>query len=606
MIRSFAVLVCTLLAAGPASAPAEESAEADSSARPQSPGLFLTEILRPELAERTYDGHRIAAEPEHRRILSPPALHKQLRAYGEYPETVALAVTARSGSPAEIELQLVYNEEVPFVADRRALDGSEGGETVHWTVYKSDQLTGLRFAVRSPEEGVAVTLSDVSFIPLENLSPRQRLHAFTAEPLRPVSVLPGPGGGLEFEIVVPERLSIDLQPRELRAEFHLPDGTVEEQPFSLPFEVEGIDRLFSRAVISRAMPEEPGGKVELHTFHRDVEGEWQPLAESSIHIDETALPAYELPSRSIEDFAAAASGGELILYVAAGEEGLSRAGTAVPVESVWLAAGNGESWVLEEPLLRTRRDTPWLGGGVTAFSTGTAAPYRYGFFTTIGAGGEEGLSLASARNSWRLSPSARNPFWHPPNGAGNPAGSSEEEGEGGQFTPPPTWRGNAFFEHADGMLLAGLEQHTGGAPQVRLLTSPVATRWVDIGTMPLPDLPETSTWLTSYTNAGGMHYLLAGPEVRLYASEDPLRGWEPVAVDFPEELEKGQLLEWDGQLWLFHLRRQSGRGVICWMPVEETEDGGFRAVREFEFEPPALRDEVQPPPPPLRLETLVR
>ncbi len=590
MIRVTGISICALLIA--------------SAAWGQGPGQFLTDVLREDLAVRTDAGHRLTAEPEQRRIVSPPALRMRLREYGVLPETVALSVTAVASAPAEIELQLVYNEETPFRADRRALAGTGGEETVHWTVYKSEQLTGLRFALRSHDEEAGATLTNVDFVPIEDLAPRDHLHAFTGEPLRPLYVLGGNGGEVEFELVVPEVLSLALQPRELRARFVHPDGTEAEEPLALSFDIEGLDRLFSRTRFSHSVGEEAEGTLEATVVLRDEDGGWQILAETSVDLSRPGGPAYELPGRSIEDFAVAASGEELILYAGAGDEGLSRVDAPLPIESVWIVAGNGERWVLEEPMLRTRRDTEWLAGGVTGFSVGRAGPYRYGVFTAIGADGTEALSLASARGSWRLSPSARNPYWRPPNGHGN--GEAEGEEAAPPMIPPPTWRGNAFFSRDEAMFVSGLEQRAGEPARVRVLTSPIFARWVDLGVMPLPGLPADTTWLTGYMVPGGYYYLLAGPELRLYRSEDPLRNWEPVPVEFPAGMEKAQLLQWDGRLWLFMLDRQAGRGIVRWMPVEEMEEGGFRAVTEFEFNPPALRDEVGPPPPPLGVETLVR
>lgn len=562
-----------------------------SSSAAQDPGGFLVDKLRPALAGDAGEGlHLLSAEPEARRVVSPPALQYRLREPGELPGTTTLALTVEASGPAELELQLVYNDETPFLTGRRAIAGGGGEETVRWTVYKADQLTGIRLALRGG--GATAVIHEPAFVPAEDLAPEEWLHAFDGEPFRLVR-LPGESGApLEFEWVVPASLALRLQGELVRAEFRLPNGTVQHQSLDIRTEFEGSEeRPFSRNSILTQPSDGSPGIIEAEIQIRSGE-QWRTLAATEANAGPRDLPTYEIPRRSIEDFAAATREGELVIYAGAGDEGARRREAPLPVESIWLAAGNGERWVLEEPLLRARRDTDWLAGGTAGLAAGAAGGQRYGFFTTIGANGRESLSLASAAaGSLRLTPNPRNPFWAPP----------AEEG-----AAPTTWRANAFFAREDAKLLIGLEQPEGAAPRVRVLTSPLLTRWVDLGRMPLPGLPEEAAWLTSYTDAQGMHHLLAGPPLRLYGSADALRGWEALPIEVPGGPEKAQLLDWDGRTWLFYLRREGGRGVVSWMPVERDAEGGFRAVSGFEFSPPPLRDEVQPPPPPLRLETLVQ
>ncbi len=548
-------------------------------------------VLRPDLARREGKDFTLSPEPETQRILSPGAVmfdvSKPAAAAGA---AAGIEATIETQVPAEVEAVAIYSGSVTFSLPRRSLTGLSKPEIVRWEIPQGDQMTSFTLSLRAPAKSPPARLDSVSVRDLATLSARERLHAHSDQPLTFVNAAePVQNGRIALLLNAPDTLRTLLYNAETAIEVTDGTGATRRESVRLDLPVGGKQPTPSQR-IEIAAPPTPGERISLRLLMKE-RGADVELAACRAELRPFTGPRFEVPSRSIEDFAAIERNGEIGLYALVGDEGLSRgaAGAPLPVDAVWLAIGNGAEWPVNEGVLRSSRTSNWLDGGPTSFSIGGIANSYYAFFTTSGSAGAESLSTALGVNSLRIAPSAKNPVWFP---------ATERDARA------PLWRGNAFFDLSGSKMLVGLQRNPGGETFARVLASPWETRWADLGPLPLPGLHPESTWLTSYTE-GDRYYLLAGPGPQLFCSQDRLRDWKPVPFEAPAGWEKMQLVRWDGSTWLFGIVRCNGRGVITWRPVKPVENS-FEVVETFEFKPTPLRKGRPPIAPPPSLETYVR
>ncbi|MCC6546310.1 hypothetical protein IT570_03990 [Candidatus Sumerlaeota bacterium] len=554
-MKSFLAAIVSLLLCGSALLPAQNS---------------TPRILRAELA--TINGGEVvlAPEPETARIISPGAVLYDADKKFSPDDFGGVEVQVSGSTTAELELIGIYNGTTRFVMARRPAPASDS--MLRWAVPQIDQFTSFTLSLRGegPARIRSAKVADFSGLPLGD-----QLLAATSEPLSIASTSnEREPRNLEILVTVPSALRSTLFSKSIQVRLE-GNGLAESKSITIPPPTSDNKEQNERVSFTLAQGYRGTATMTL-------------LVENSIvfsrEVDLTPLPTplYEVKSHSIEDFGVVERNGELAVYSLVGAEGLSRgpSGAALPVETVMLAVGNGLEWPVNERLLRTSRNTPWLDAGATAFGAGRIIPNTYGYFTTIGSDGTESLGATLGINSLRLATSAKNPVWFPTTTRGAAA---------------PLWRGNAFFDLNGSKMIVGLQKPPGGKAFARALASPLETRWVDFGALPLPGLDESNSWLSSFTD-GGKFFLIAGPHVQLFSSDSLLRDWKPGTLRVPEGWEKLQAIRWDNQLWLFGIVRRNGRGVVSWMPLRVVE-GGFEAVEDFTFSPTPLRKAATSPAP---------
>ena len=527
-------------------------------------------ILREDLAGRDGSAIVLSPEPETARIISPAAVVYDVGEKFSEDTRGGVVVRASGAAAAELELVGIYKGPTSFVLPRREMPKEEG--VVRWTLPNLDQLTSFTLALRGTN---ATRIMDARVEDFSSLSLREQLLAATDQPLSVVSATNrGADGRLAVLLNVPDELRSALSTKFVQIKL---DGNNLAMSASPTFAPPASGSRNRGEEVFFQLADNATGTAKISLL---IDGEVVYTRE--VDLTPFTEPSYEVPSRSIEDFAAVERNGELALYALVGDAGLSRgaSGAALPVDEVMLAVGNGAEWPVNERLLRTSRSTSWLNSGATAFGAGRIPPNSYGYFTVIGSDGTEALGATLGINSLRLSTSAKNPVWHP----------TKERG-----ADAPLWRGNAFFDLNGSKMIVGLQKPPGGKTFARALASPIETRWVDFGALPLPGLNDANVWLTSFTD-GGKFGLIAGPHVQLFTSESTLRDWKETSLRAPETWEKMQALRWDDRLWLFGITRRNGRGVITWRPLQEV-GGAYETVNDFKFVPPALKKMATQPAP---------
>ena len=549
------------------------------------------EVLRPALASWNGDVLTLHPEPNRQRILAAPAALWNIPAADQKADR-ALELTVTTSAPAELELSTVYGNKAVFVDPRRSVERGTAA-TVIWELPKSDAATSITLAARSTDSSATLTVSGMRLRPLDELDLATRLRAYNEHPLRPLSAAaPVKGGALMVEFEFPESLRSTLSKSQLFLEIES-GGTSAREPISVALQPRKDRNAIIPDLFAGKLPAGASATLKARVILHSGTGEEQ-LAEVTIDAGGPTLPFFEVPLRSIEDFAALERNGEVVIYACAGDAGAKRgsANALLPVDTVWVAAGNGAEWVFTDPVLRTRRDGDWMAGGPTAISALLSEGVIHSLFTTVSATGGETLSYAGATGSVRLTPVAKNPIWTP---------------EAASAETAPLLRGKALFELNGSRVFLELLVHPDGAPEVRTLVGNMKTRWNDLGSLPLRELPRETTSLTGYQDPGGAYYVLAGPTAKLYRATNPMRDWTPEPFVAPK-WESMQFVHWNDGLWLFGIQRYNGRGVVVWAPVDRAQDS-FRVREKFQFNPvPMAKPSTPPPPPPTpaRAETYVR
>lgn len=532
----------------------------------------------------------LAPEPDSRRILASPTLLWNIPASARKADR-ALEVTFISSAPAELELATVYGKSTFVNTRRTVIPGMSAGAI--WEIPQSDTATSVTLAVRCRDTSATVTIQSMRLLPLDELSLALRLAAFTQYPLRPMSAaVPVNGDVLMVEFEFPESLRSTLSKSSLSIETSS-GGKSNSEPISVALEARKDRGAVVPDLFAVKVPPGSTGNLDVRLVFHGEKGVEQ-LATTTIELKRPTLPFFEVPLRSIEDFTAFERNGELVIYACTADAGQQQGSAGIPLaaDSVWVTAGNGADWVFIDPMLRTLRDGDWMAGGPTAISAVAVGGAVHALFTTVSAEGRETLSYAGATGSARLTPVAKNPIWAP---------------AAADVHSAPLLRGKALFELNGSRVVLELLLRRGAEPEVRTLVANMKTRWNDLGSIPLPELPRDTAWLTGYQESGGNYYLLAGPTTKLYRAANPMRDWKAIPFAAPH-WEGMQLVRWNGTDWLFGIQRFNGRGVVVWAPADREGDG-FRVREKFQFNPvPPAKSNLPPPPPPppARAETDVR
>lgn len=482
------------------------------------------------------------------RIVAPPAFVHHVTEPLAASAEGGVAVTIRAEAAGEIELQGIYGKS-PFLYDRRSFD--KGTHTVRWVLAQMDSLSSVTLALRSTD-GTPAMLESIEFADFARLPEADRMRALADQPLqlraagRPVA-----NGRIAFVAAVPDALIGEMRSETLVVEFAA-GGRIEshEVPVrpALVTEVSGNNKI----AFECPAPSLAGNVIAIRLLRRNSGRDIELARLDSVDLVPVPDPYFEVELRSIEDISVTERNGEMALYSVVSREGQTVGRSEAPLfgDLVWLSVFSGNEFVVNERLLRSRRDIDWLAGGPTAINVGREEQHTFGFFTLVTSSGGEGFSFSSAINSLRLSPSSQNPIYTPA-----PVGDV-----------PSLWRGNVFFSLPNGMLIAGLEMPGGRDPRVRLMTSNSQTRWIDLGIMPLEGLPEDNTWLNGWADDTG-YYIMSGPNPRLWRSKDsPLRGWEPMEFQLPDGIIEAAPFRWQDRQWIAILARRNGRGIVTWRP----------------------------------------
>jgi hypothetical protein len=512
-------------------------------------GATLREqVLDPTHLHRTEEATVLRAHTDALPVLAPPTVLYHVLAAPDGWQEGGVEITVDADRTAEIEMQGIYDGNIFFLMPRRTVP--QGRSELRVEMPQPDRLTSFTLTLRAAEP-TTVRLSAPVLRDFRPLSPINRTLAFREARLWPREAqFLGADGTMTFDLAVPEAAVIGLMRRPLHLDFRGDTGITGREAVTLtPLAATTDERTAHRRRFSVKPPAGfIAGAISLvatddHNREREI---------ARLRVDTTVAPArhYQVAGRSIEDFAAIERHGELALYAVAADEGFLPGPSGAPLfsEVVILAAGDGAKPAVEEPVLRTRRDNPYLYGGPSSFSVLADGKAVHGLFTAAAYGGGEAMHSLFGPDSLRLSPSAKNPVWPPQTEASFPRG---------------LWRGNALFLFDRKLLLVALQQNDQGALRPRLLVAEAPWRWIDLGWLPLPDMPEGTTWLSSYTR-GGEYYLLAGPTPAAWRTTDLLRNWQPIEWRFRVSGRKAQLLDWKGKTWLFHLDRLNGRGIIRW------------------------------------------
>lgn len=533
---------------------------------------LLPEVKRPDLVRQRDREFTILAEPETQRVISPGTVMFHVIDPSPPVSPAGVEAVFTANAPVDVEMTAIYRGKDPLVFERRSISEPNRPTGVRWETPMVDELTSFTLTVRSRTPGASAQLNLVSVRDLTPLKPYERLRSFSEHPMALHSAIrPVRDGKLALRLRLPDDLRILLHNARTQIEWSDDAGHSESTAITIDLPLLGDQHTLTQD-FALDVPPWATGDVTLKLM-MTLRNETTEIAALRANLRPAEHPVFEIGLRSIEDFAPFERNGELVLYSAAGDEGVSRGvgGASLPADGIWLAAGNGVEWAVNEQLLRTHRNTEWVAGGAHSLSIDTSGPYVYGFFTSVSATGREGFCLSMALNSLRVSPSAKNPVWQP---------RLSDSGDA------PTWRGNAFFDVNGARMIVGLEKIPGQPVIARTLTSNFETRWIDLGPLPLPGLKPTNSWISSYTD-GHQYFLLTGPEVQLFTSTDLLRDWKEVPFTAPDGWGKMQIMRWAGGPWLFGIQELNGRGVIAWRPVRPNGDS-FDVIDRFQFSPPPL------------------
>lgn len=517
----------------------------------------IPEVLDPDRAELDSGRIVLTHDGEHHRLLGDPPLLFHVDPPLDAAPGMGLEMTLRSAHPAEVDLVGFYGEGQTYVFPRRTTGG--GTRWMRWELPPADRLTSFTLNLRSAAPQEAQLEAPV----LRDFTPLAEAHRIEAMHDRPLALQrkgdPVRDEVLDLVVHVPEFYKAQLGARRPVVRVTDSLGNASEAAVAPVLAPERDDRERNRVLVSVELPEGWQGPLQASLVVPNATGREIALRPLEIDTSEPAGPWFEVEGRSIESMSAIIRNEEAGLFLAVGEEGVTRSGAGIPLltEHLWLAVGDGDRWPVNEPVIRSRRDVDWMAGGQTALSVGQWGNTYHLVFTLVGADGSESLGTAQGVGTLRLVPSARNPVWSPPP---RPSGRT------------PAWRGNALFEMNGNLALLGLEKDAARQGAVRLLLAEFPWRWINLGILPLEGLDPSAASLSGYTSDDG-HFLLAGPVPQLFRSEDPLRGWSQVSFGNVPQWRDMQLIDWKGGTWLFGIEERNGGGIVRWLPVRRTDEG---------------------------------
>lgn len=532
------------------------------------------EIIRPALAKKSEEAIVLSGEPEKAKVLAPPPVLLYVDGWPEDDQPAALEMRAATESAAELELQGILPNGTPIVFDRRTITKGDGGEIVRWQIEPEDRVTSFTLAARMEKNDGMISIHSAAAKNIRDMPLSDRLTAYAETPLWITSAAkPIRGGVLSLEMTAPADLREELKAATLFIEISN-TGTLASKQVRLNFDRDGIAPI--EVEMENLNPDSFTATVYIEEARERTE-----LARIDAVHPAMGTPYFEVPSRSVESLSVIERNGELAVYTIVAERGHSHGSIDVPLfgEEIRLSVGNGKEWVVDEELMRSRRDSDWLGGGPLEFSVGTLNDDYYGYFTVAFPSGPEALGVAYGRTSLRIVPSAKNPVWMP----------KVESAETAAI-----WRGNGFLVFNNSTMLAGLEKYPGEEPHVRLLSSPNQIEWTDLGILDLPNFDAGNQTIATFQREGAW-YILATPGRQLYAAQEtPLRNWMKSSIEMPEDWRKPAIIQWANQLWMFAIKECNGRGVVVWAPILHDE-GVFRILSEYEFKPAPLNDKIPAP-----------
>ena len=551
-MRTFSALAATLLLAG--AIPGR--------------GLGDYEIRRPDLVLEEGDALVLSADPARERLGAAPPVLLHLSPPEEEISPAGLAVEVETNRPVALELVGLYSGFDTYVFPRRTVRETDR-TTVRWDVENIDQLSSATVALRHPYPGAKARIFSAELRDFLDLDLSERLYAYTDSPLAvSKAATPVIDGQLQLDLRAPQSLLEALQGRVIFAELEGPEGdnTRERLQFS------SLQKDVGRFAIE--LPEWAGEKATVRLVER-LGNEERELASLGVDLRPLDRAHLEISGRSIEDISVIERNGELVIYSVVAAEGQRQTVEGVPLRGarVWLTVGDGQTWAVNEQLLRRERATDWIGGGIASFTAGNIGQRYFGLFTSVSAFGVETFSTAQSVNSLRLAALAKNPVWEP-----------------GALAPEkaPTWRGNAFFNQNGSPLIVSLSGLPFEETGARVLASPLVSRWTDLGELPLVGLNGMNAELSAYRQ-GNDFWLVAGPRAQVfYTSNNPLRGWEEEEFEAPEGWTNLELVDWDDATWLFGIQRRNGRGVAVWAPVTR-ENGRWNVHENRDRRPAPLR-----------------
>lgn len=542
------------------------------------------DILREETAEYRTDKFFLKAEPDNRRALADPAMIFHLNNVPHFDGVAGVEVLVKSDQAAQLELQAVYNGDTYYSFPRRTITSTTTTVPIRWQVANLDKVTSLTLSLRHEDPNTEAQIEVFRLQDFSAFSIKNRLASFTETPFYQTRVAdPLEDGKLHFGLTVPEELKVRFKGASPSITFKDLDGMEVTTPIKTPLPIVGQSELRHRVEVEVPVPQlgRPTSDPMTATLSIREDGEDVVISTIPVSTVPLELPSFEVPNRSIEDFSILVKSGELGIYSLCTQEGdvPFPGGAPATNDIVWLAVGNGKVWVIDQLLFSGRRDIEWLTGGPVSFQVGKLGSNIYAFFSAAWQDGREGLCFARAQSTYYVTPSTKNPVWMP---------SGDKTGHNTSM-----FRGIGIFELNGDSMIAGLELLPDGGVQARALASPVQTRWVDLGQLPLPGLKEDALNLSTYQKDQDF-YILTGPTPQLFhASDSPLRGWKEIPFAPPQDWEDIQLVDWHDQLWAFAIKRINGRGVIVWAPVQR-EEHAFTIEPDYTFNSVPLRQYTTP------------
>jgi hypothetical protein len=449
------------------------------------------------------------------------------------PTVAYLAVSGNASAEAELQLHVEYGA-LSFLLPRQS--AVKGEQTLHWRVPNADDLTTVSLSLigTSMLEEIQLEIQSPSTLTLT-----QRLLGHRAQPLQARdAVRPVRDGKLTLSLFAPKEDEGALAGRSLIASV-----TGKEQLVVLP--TPSTSPEFSGVIFPLSL-DVPAGRDFFQVELLDSSSR-EPLAR--VAVDASPLPhlAYGVPDRSIEGFDVVERNGELALYSEVAEAAILASPGFTPREAIWLSIFTDfPQAISDQPILRTRRDTPAVAGGPSGFAALSTGSVITAAYTVTDGNGRHSFNVASGLNSLRLAPLAANPL------------------EPAQDLFP---RAGAFFPLNNARLLLTLEDRN----EIRARASNMLPQWLRLGPIaPLPEFPDAPSSLSSFVDGIDLYLLV---DQSLYRSTHPLHGWEPLSLEIPEDWRE-PLLRRDGDAWhLYGILQRNGRGIVCRATLNRTERG---------------------------------
>ncbi len=521
-------------------------------------GLEGVEVLREDLVTKGEEGRlQLSPEPLRERIVSPASILFDFEASDMIQEPGGVQIEADFSDPGSLELTGYYDGYIPFLFTRRSSESSDE-KVLRWQVNQVDRLTSVSVSLRSAHAG-NVTLHSIKKADFSSLPLSERVAALGDRPLRVARHLDeGEENSFRLQLSVPSDTISEFKVPEpyLRVVDPADEENNELRPLG-DFEIkDSYTRTIKWIEQDFKLSQSAGSSVKI-SIEKIFGDEMEVIASTEYVIPETNPNSLEYPFRSIEDFTVIERNGELCFYSVVANAGEFETDELSPLtDQIWLSVYNGDSWPVNEPLLTSRRDIEWLAGGPHSISIVELYERFQMVFSTTYFDGREGLSVASSKNSLRVQSSARNPV----------IDASEVESK-----VPSLWRGNALFNFNESALNFALRIDNEGNREVEGYLSRLQTVWSNTGSPVIEGLSGSATWISSYQD-GDRYYLLAGPELQLFTSTQPLAVWEEGVVTRKTTTRKAEIVKWQDRIWLVTLLSHSGKGYIQWDEVDLRED----------------------------------